>query len=108
MIDARNDIGWAGEHLARWFLERHGIATIDTNVRVGRGEVDLIGRDGRSRLIVEVRSRVSEQAPVGAFDEAKQRQLRRLSGELGIGRVDLVAIGFGSRFVSIHWIPFAV
>lgn len=108
MSTARHEIGSAGERVARWFLERHGIITIDGNVRVGRGEVDLVGRDGRSQLIVEVRSRVSECAPVDAFDAAKQHQLRRLSGELGIGRVDLVAVGFGCRFVSIHWIPFAI
>lgn len=108
MSTARHQIGSSGEQIARWFLARHGISIIAGNVRVGRGEVDLVGRDGHAKLIVEVRSRVSEFAPVDAFDAAKQHQLRRLSGELGIGRVDLVAVGFGTRFVSVHWIPFAI
>jgi hypothetical protein len=31
-----------------------------------------------------------------------------LSREIGIDRVDLVAIGFGRRFVAVHWIPSAL
>lgn len=87
---------------------RNGIRVVAANVRVGRGEVDLIARDRSMQLVVEVRSRMSGRAPIEAFDLVKQQQLRDLSRELGIGRVDLVAVGFGERFVAIHWIPFAV
>ncbi len=105
MHDSRMDIGAAGERVAAWFLERQGVRIERRNVPVGRGEVDLVGSIGRVRLLIEVRSRLAERAPIESFDHAKQEQLRRLSREIGIGRVDLVAIGFGSRFVVVHWVP---
>ena len=108
MSELRRGVGRAGERVAAWFLLRNGVRVVAHNVRVGRGEVDLIARDGSTQLVVEVRSRMSRKAPIEAFDIVKQQQLRSLSNELGIGRVDLVAVGFGERFVAIHWIPFVV
>ena len=105
MVDPRRDVGAAGERVASAFLRRHGVTVERSNVRVGRGEVDLIGSIGRTRFLVEVRSRVSDRAPIEAFDHAKREQLWRLSRETGIGRVDLVAVGFGSEFVAVHWLP---
>lgn len=108
MGDQRFEIGAAGERIASAFLRRHGVTVERRNVRVGRGEIDLIGSIERIRFLVEVRSRVSEVAPIESFDHSKRRQLRRLSREIGIGRVDLVSVGFGRRFISIHWIPGAL
>lgn len=103
--DARMDIGAAGERVAAAFLARHGVRIERRNVKIGRGEVDLIGVLGATRFLIEVRSRVAEFAPIEAFDYAKRERLRRLSREIGIDRVDLVAVGFGEEFVSVHWIP---
>lgn len=105
MHDRRRDIGAAGERVAAGFLERHGVVIDRRNVSVGRGEIDLVGSTGRSRFLVEVRSRVSDRAPIESFDWAKRNQLWRLSREFGVDRVDLVAVGFGNRFVTVHWIP---
>ena len=102
------DIGAAGERVAAAFLERQGVTIQRRNVPVGRGEVDLIGSIGRARFLIEVRSRRSEHAPIESFDHAKRQQLWRLSTELGIDRVDLVAVGFGRRFIAVHWIPSAL
>ena len=108
MHDRRSDIGAAGERVAAAFLGRHGVSIERRNVRVGRGEVDLIGSHGRTRFLIEVRSRISEHAPIEAFDHAKRERLGRLSRETGVSRVDLVAVGFGSRFIVVHWIPSAL
>jgi Holliday junction resolvase-like predicted endonuclease len=105
MIDLRPEIGAAGERLAAEYLQRNGVRIERRNVGVGRGEIDLIASTVRTRFLVEVRSRISEHAPIEAFDHAKRQQLRRLSHQIGVGRVDLVAVGFGDRFVTIHWIP---
>ena len=105
MRDVRGEIGAVGERVAAEFLERHGVVIERRNVRVGRGEIDLVGSIGLTRFLVEVRSRMSDRAPIEAFDHAKSEQLYRLSREIGIGRVDLVAVGFGTRFIAIHWIP---
>jgi putative endonuclease len=102
------DIGAAGERVAAGFLQRHEVTVERRNVRVGRGEIDLIASDGRTRFLVEVRSRVSERAPIESFDHSKRQQLWRLSREVGIDRVDLVAVGFGSSFIAVHWIPAAL
>ncbi len=105
MGDVRSEIGAAGERVAAGFLERQGVRIQRRNVQVGRGEIDLIGSIGRIRFLIEVRSRLSDHAPIESFDHAKRERLRRLSREIGIDRVDLVAVGFGSRFVAVHWIP---
>jgi len=31
--------------------------------------------------------------------------VRRLAGQLGIGRVDLVAVTVGGDFVDVRWLP---
>lgn len=108
MSDLRAEIGAAGERVAADFLSRNGVSVQRRNVAVGRGEIDLICSRDRIRFLVEVRSRVSERAPIEAFDHSKRDQLRRLSREIGIGRVDLVAVGFGPRFVTVHWIPYVL
>lgn len=108
MVDRRLEMGAAGERVAAGFLERQGVSIERRNVRVGRGEIDLIGSHGRTRFLIEVRSRVSDRAPIEAFDHAKRERLWRLSREVGVSRVDLVAVGFGSRFIAVHWIPSAL
>lgn len=101
----RHDIGTAAERIAASFLTRRGVEILATNLTLGRGEVDLVGRH-RGRLVVfEVRSVTTGSSPVEAFDRAKADQLTRLSARLGIGRVDLVAVGFSPRFVVVRWLP---
>jgi Holliday junction resolvase-like predicted endonuclease len=76
---------------------------IDRNVRVGRGELDLIVSDGAQRVAVEVKTRRGE--PLDSFTPAKARQVRSLAARLGIGRVDLVAVSIDSEGVHIRWVP---
>lgn len=75
-------------------------------MRVGRGEVDLIVRDGNRRVVVEVRTRRGGDVdPVEAFTPDKARQVRLLAGRLGIRRVDLIAVWVGRESVDIRWLP---
>ena len=98
-------IGTAAERIAASFLTRQGVEILAANLVLGRGEVDLVGRH-RDRLVVfEVRSVTTGASPVEAFDTAKARRLTTLSARLGIGRVDLVAVAFSSRFVVVRWLP---
>ena len=76
-------------------------------MRVGRGEIDLIVRiDGR-RIAVEVKTIQTGglDDPAYAFTPAKAAQVRFLANQLGIGRVDLVAISMTPAGVGIRWIP---
>lgn len=108
MNDDRTALGAAGERVAAAFLQRRGAVVLARNRPVGAGEVDLIVELAGTRLLVEVRSRRSERAPLDAFDDAKAMRLRALSDATGISRVDLVAVGFGRDYVTIHWVPWAV
>lgn len=49
--------GAAGEQLAAEYLQRQGLTLVERNFRVRGGEIDLICRDGRTTVFVEVRLR---------------------------------------------------
>jgi putative endonuclease len=51
--------GATGEQLAADYLQRRGLKLIERNFRVRGGEIDLICRDGRTTVFVEVRLRSS-------------------------------------------------
>jgi Holliday junction resolvase-like predicted endonuclease len=94
-----------GETLAAQFLTRKGLSIVSANVRVGRGEVDLLAMDGGQRVVVEVRTTRSASDPIDAVDAAKRAQVRRLAGNTGRVRVDFVGIGLGDTHLAIHWVP---
>ena len=70
-------LGRRGEEAARAELERLGLRILCGNYRHGRGEIDLIARDGEELVFVEVKSRSSETwtRPAQAVGRAKQRML---------------------------------
>ena len=49
--------GAAGEQLAADYLVRQGLSVIERNFRVKGGEIDLVCRDGKTTVFVEVRLR---------------------------------------------------
>ena len=49
--------GAAGEQLAADYLQRRGLTLIERNFRVRGGEIDLVCRDGKATVFVEVRLR---------------------------------------------------
>lgn len=76
------------------------------NHRVGHGEIDIIAASPTQRLAVEVKTRRHGAVdPIESFTPAKARQVRRLAGTLGIGRVDLVAVTVGPEFIEVRWLP---
>lgn len=81
MGDARQTLGRAAEDVAARFLERHGLRVVERNVRVGRGEIDLVCRDGAVWVFVEVKSRQARwgDGPGEAVSFEKQRRLARLA-----------------------------
>jgi putative endonuclease len=71
--------GAAAEALAARFLERKGLAIVERNFRCRAGEIDLIARDGRTIVFVEVRFRGSEAfgGARASIDRTKQRRILR-------------------------------
>lgn len=80
---SRKRIGAKGEQYAYEYLKKSGVEILERNWRCRQGEIDLIARDGRTIVFVEVKTRVEgEIARALLFDSitrAKQDRLRRLS-----------------------------
>src|SRR5262245_20604283 len=97
-------VGQRGEELAARFLERRGFAILARNLRSRLGEIDLIARDGRTLVFVEVKARRGSggDPPQAAVDGRKQARLARvavdyLARERAGGeacRFDVVAVTF--------------
>jgi putative endonuclease len=56
-MNTRQAKGAAAEQLAADHLQRQGLKLIERNFRVRGGEIDLICRDGKTTVFVEVRLR---------------------------------------------------
>ncbi len=54
---SRREIGAAAEELAKIFLQEQGMEILDTNWYKGHLELDIIARDKKELVIVEVKSR---------------------------------------------------
>jgi putative endonuclease len=74
-------LGRAAEEAAARYIEARGWRILGRNVRVGRGELDLIVRRGPVLAFVEVKARRTRScgAPEDAVDAAKRRQVARLA-----------------------------
>ena len=71
--------GKAGEDLAASSLERAGYEILCRNYRCRHGELDIVAREGRHLVFVEVKSRRSLRfgEPHEAVDARKQRRISR-------------------------------
>ena len=107
--------GRQAERLALRYLVDRGLAKLDTNFRCRHGEVDLIMRDGRCLVFVEVRYRNANRFAdaTRSVDTRKQRRLlRAASAYLGRHpqfadasvRFDIVALDRAeSNNVTVRW-----
>jgi putative endonuclease len=104
--------GQAGEQRAFDYLTSRGLVPVARNYRVRAGEIDLILRDGRTLVFVEVRCRSSAAygGAAASVTGAKQARIRRaaqafLLAHFGAARwpavrFDVVAIEAG----TLDWI----
>lgn len=77
--DARATLGRRAEDLACAHLVEAGFAIVGRNVRVGRLELDVIGRRGRLVVFCEVRARSSDRimTPAQSIDRRKIAHVRQ-------------------------------
>lgn len=73
----RQASGHAAEVLAADFLMQKGLNIIERNYRVRGGEIDLICRDGKSLVFVEVRLRTRHDygGAAASIDGGKRRRI---------------------------------
>ncbi|HEX5714119.1 MAG TPA: YraN family protein [Solirubrobacterales bacterium] len=84
MTAARQALGRQAEELVAGRLAAAGWEILARNARTRHGELDLVARDGRTLVFVEVKAgragaRFGPERPVLAVDARKQRRLRRLA-----------------------------
>jgi putative endonuclease len=74
----RQATGAFGEKLARDFLENNGYGILETNYRCAEGEIDIIARQGKTLVFIEVRTKSSRKfgSPEESITTAKMRKLR--------------------------------
>jgi putative endonuclease len=79
MTEARLSLGRWGEEQAVAYLRRCGLKILDRNFRTPVGEIDIIARDSRWLVFVEVKTRRSTAfgLPQEAVGPRKQRQIIR-------------------------------
>jgi putative endonuclease len=71
--------GNAAEQLAATFLQQKGLTLLEKNFRCKHGEIDLIMRDGKTLVFVEVRLRSNPNfgSAATSIDQSKQGKLTR-------------------------------
>ena len=77
----RISVGKKGEEYAARFLQDRGFALLEQGYRSGRGELDIVARDGDELVFVEVKCNSSTAfgAPEERVGPRKQAQLTRLA-----------------------------
>jgi putative endonuclease len=97
----RKDLGARGEELAARHLDRQGYRVLARNHRTSFGELDVIARDGKEVVFVEVKTRLDDESlPEESVDLRKVGRIARLAeaylmsegGEEAAWRIDVVSV----------------
>ncbi len=77
----KNTFGKAGEIIACNYLKQKGYKIIGTNVKNLIGEIDIIAKDNKTLIFVEVKTRASNAfgSPLEAIDQRKQHKIRQVA-----------------------------
>ncbi len=94
MTDHRRQTGRLAEELVARRLRAAGWEILERNARTRHGELDIVARDGRALVFVEVKagrqgSAFGPERPVLAVDRRKQQRVRRLATAWMAARRDL-------------------
>jgi putative endonuclease len=113
--DPRQLLGLEGEHLAIAYLTSCGWSIEAHRFKLGRHDIDLVARNGRTVAFVEVKTRSSDGCGSGlqAVSRRKQRDIARVASVwlLRFGRpndeyrFDLIAVSAGRRGPDIEHVP---
>jgi putative endonuclease len=81
MKDPRRQLGDQGEDLAAAALKKQGYKILERNYVTPLGEIDLIAKEGKVLVVVEVKTRKTTRfgSPQESVSLTKQQRLRRLA-----------------------------
>jgi putative endonuclease len=108
-----NELGMLGEDIAADFLSTQGLRILEKNFRFRSLEIDIIARNAKTLIIVEVKTRSSSDIafPRDSINIAKQRRLfnaaqafiesRKLMLDV---RFDIIEINMIKGKPNINWI----
>jgi putative endonuclease len=110
---AKDELGKHGEQVAVDYLLAHDLQILDRNWRCPDGEIDVVAREGRTLVAVEVKTRSgrSHGTAFEAVTDAKIARLRRIAARwlaerqdrFDAIRVDVIALErFAGDFVVRH------
>lgn len=100
-MKARQRVGRWGEQAAAEYLERRGYVVLARNFRAGRGEVDIVAREGNALVFVEVKTRRSNHHGYPEYAVSPRKRMHLLSAaerylhehpEFSTWRVDVIAV----------------
>jgi putative endonuclease len=79
--DRRQSLGVLGENLACAELQRRGYAILERRYRTRFGEIDIIARDGKTIVLVEVKARLTDDfgGAAAAVTAWKQRRVAAMA-----------------------------
>ena len=77
MQDKRQQFGKKSENFAVWYLKKNGYKILEKNYRTQIGEIDIIAKEKKTIVFVEVKSRQSVRYgnPKWAVTPKKQRKI---------------------------------
>lgn len=107
------------EEVARTYLKKQGLKFIDRNVNFKGGEIDLIMKDDKQLVFIEVRYRVNNQfgGAAASVDFTKQQRLilaaqkylqQHYGNQPPSCRFDVVAIEGDASGDNIRWLKNAI
>ncbi|MBU5615253.1 YraN family protein [Geomonas azotofigens] len=77
--NSNGSVGGTGESIAATYLKGQGFKIVECNFRCTCGEIDIVARDGRTIVFVEVKCRKNDNygPPQLAVTPFKQRQISK-------------------------------
>lgn len=112
-LTPKQKLGTQAEQAALQYLQQQGLRRVENNYRCKLGEIDLIMRDGKTLVFVEVRARRNNRfgLPIETVAASKQKKLIRTAlyylqqHKLDTPcRFDVIGIDHGSEPVQLQWI----
>ena len=77
-VEKKDPLGERGENLAAKELQKKGYRILSRNFKCAIGEIDIVAREGKTLVFVEVKTRMfDEPAPEAQINQTKMHQLTK-------------------------------